>query len=144
MTSSSWSSSIFILTFDEWGGFFDHVSPQMTMAPDSIPPSDLFANDTCTSAVGPNCFFSFTGYRVPMIVISPYTKKHYVSHTTADNTAILKLIETRFHLQPLTARDAAQPDMSADFLDFATAAWKTPPTPPAQNTNGACYLDQLP
>jgi phospholipase C len=144
MTSSSWPSSIFVLTFDEWGGFFDHISPQVLAAPDSLPPSDLFANDTCTGAVGPNCFFNYTGYRVPMIVISPYTKKNFVSHAVADNTAILKLIETRFNLQPLTARDAAQPDMSAEFLDFTNAPWKTPPTPPQQNTSGACYLDHLP
>jgi phospholipase C len=144
MSSSSWSSSIFVLTFDEWGGFYDHVSPQPTVSPDGIPPSDLFANDTCTGAVGPNCDFVFTGYRVPMIVISPYSKKNFVSHTVADNTAILKLIETRFNLSPLTARDGAQLDMSTEFLDFTNATWKTPPTPPAQNTGGACYLDHLP
>ena len=50
----------------------------------------------------------YTGYRVPLIVISPFSKKNYVSHTTADYTAILKLIEKRFGLDPLTARDAAQ------------------------------------
>ena len=144
MSSSSWSSSIFVFTFDEWGGFYDHVSPQPAVSPDGIPPSDLFANDTCTGAVGPNCDFVFTGYRVPMMVISPYSKKNFVSHTVADNTAILKLIETRFNLSPLTARDAAQLDMSTEFLDFTNATWKTPPTPPAQNTGGACYLDHLP
>jgi phospholipase C len=79
-----------------------------------------------------------------MIVISPYTKKNFVSHTTADNTAILKLIETRFNLKALTARDQAQLDMSTEFLDFTNATWKTPPTPPKQNTGGACYLDHVP
>src|SRR6185437_8991959 len=141
MSSSSWSSSIFVFTFDEWGGFFDHVSPQPAVSPDGIPPVDLMTGDVCTGSVGPNCDFVFTGYRVPMMVISPYTKKHFVSHTVADNTAILKLIETRFSLGPLTARDQAQLDMSTEFLDFTTAAWKVPPTPPSQNTNGACYLD---
>jgi uncharacterized repeat protein (TIGR02543 family) len=144
MSSSSWSSSIFVFTFDEWGGFFDHVSPQPAVSPDGIPPVDLMTGDVCTGSVGPNCDFVFTGYRVPMMVISPYTKKHFVSHTVADNTAILKLIETRFSLGPLTARDQAQLDMSTEFLDFTTAAWKVPPTPPTQNTNGACYLDHLP
>ena len=144
MTSSSWPSSVFVLTFDEWGGFYDHVPPQPTASPDGIPPSDLFANDACSTTVGPNCDFVYTGYRVPMVVISPYSKKNFVSHNAADNTAILKLIESRFNLSPLTARDGSQLDISTEFLDFTTAAWKTPPSPPAQNTSGACYLDHLP
>src|SRR6185437_2728977 len=88
MSSSSWSSSVFVFTFDEWGGFFDHVPPQPAVSPDGIPPVDLMTGDVCTGSVGPNCDFVFTGYRVPMMVISPYTKKHFVSHTVADNTAI--------------------------------------------------------
>ena len=74
---------------------------------------------------------------------SPYTKEHYVSHTVADYTAILKLIETRFGLPALTQRDAAQMDMT-EFFDFKNPAWLTPPTPPEQNTSNACYLDKLP
>lgn len=153
LSSSSWSTSIFILTFDESGGFYDHVAPQPAVTPDGIAPSDLFPGDTCSpgGASGPNCDFVFTGYRVPMIVISPYTKKNYVSHaanadgTGVDNTAILKLIETRFGLSSLTARDADQIDMSQEFLDFTNAPWKTPPANvPAQNTSGPCYLDHLP
>ena len=150
MNSSSWSSTIFVLTFDEPGGFYDHVAPQPAVSPDGIPPVDLLPNDTCTGAVGPNCDFVFTGYRVPVIVISPYSKKNYVSHaanadgTGVDETAILRLIETRFGLPSLTKRDADQLDMSKEFMDFTQAAWKTPPTPPAQNTGGACYLDHLP
>ncbi|HZE27660.1 MAG TPA: alkaline phosphatase family protein, partial [Terriglobales bacterium] len=87
--------------------------------------------------------FVYTGYRVPLIVVSPFTKKHYVSHTAADYTAILKLIETRFNLPALTRRDAAQMDMT-EFFDFTNPPWATPPSPPAQNTGGACYLDRLP
>jgi phospholipase C len=60
-----------------------------------------------------------------------------------DTTAILKFIETRFKVNSLTKRDAAQPDMT-EFFDFSSPAWATPPSPPAQNTNGACYLDHLP
>ncbi len=66
-------------------------------------------------ATGPLCDFDYTGYRVPLIVISPFTKKNYVSHTVADMTAILKFIETRFNLPALTKRDAAQPDMTEYF-----------------------------
>jgi len=90
------------------------------------------------------CDFTYTGYRIPLVVISPFSKKNFVSHSVADNTAILKLVETRFNLPALTKRDAAQLDMSAEFFDFTNAPWTTPPAVPAQNTGGACYLDHLP
>jgi phospholipase C len=143
MGSSAWSSSVFILTYDEFGGLYDHVSPYLTVSPDGIKPVDLQSGDICTSSTGPTCDFVYTGYRVPLIVISPYAKKNYVSHTVADNTAILKFIETRFGLSALNARDAAQPDMT-EFFDFTNPPWMTPPTPPVQNTSGACYLNKLP
>ena len=143
MGSSSWKDSAFILTYDEFGGLYDHVPPHGAVSPDGVKPEDLLPGDVCTQANGPTCNFTHTGYRVPLIVISPFTKPHYVSHTVADNTAILKLIETRFQLPALTKRDAAQMDMTA-FFDFNTPAWITPPTVPAQNTKGRCYLDKLP
>jgi phospholipase C len=77
---------------------------------------------------------------VPFILISPFSKKNYVSHTVFDYTAMLKLIETRFNLPPLSKRDAAQADMSTEFFDFVNVPWATPPTPPAQNTSGQCTL----
>ncbi len=143
MQSSSWKDSAFILTFDEFGGFYDHVAPQPAPSPDGIKPVDLFPGDVCTTSTGPLCDFTYTGYRVPLLVVSPFAKKNYVSHTVADLTAILKLIETRFNVPTLTKRDAAQIDMT-EFFDFANPPWMTPPTPPVQNTSGACYLNQLP
>jgi phospholipase C len=143
MTSSSWKDSAFILTFDEFGGLYDHVSPQPAVSPDGIEPVDLLPGDVCTQTSGPTCNFVYTGYRVPLIVVSPYTKKNYVSHDVADTTAILKLIETRFDLPTLTKRDAAQIDMT-EFFDFSNPVWMTPPSPPAQNTSGACYVNKVP
>jgi phospholipase C len=143
MTSSSWKDSAFILTWDEFGGFYDHVSPQPAMSPDGVPPSDLMPGDICSGGGTGTCDFTYTGFRVPLIVLSPFAKKGYVSHTVADYTAILKLIETRFSLPSLTARDAAQPDMT-EFFDFSNPPWTTPPTVPVQPTNGACYLNRLP
>jgi phospholipase C len=84
-----------------------------------------------------------TGFRVGTIVVSPFSRKNFVSHTVMDHTAILKFIETRFGLSSLTQRDAAQPDMS-EFFDFQNPPWMVPPTPPAQPTNMACYFDHLP
>lgn len=145
MNSVSWTDSAFILTFDEGGGLYDHNSPQATVSPDGIKPVDLFTSppDICVTTTGPTCDFVYTGYRVPLIVVSPFSKRHYVSHTIADYTAILKLIETRFGVASLTARDAKQPDMT-EFFNFTNPPWKTPPTPPAQVTSNACYLNMLP
>jgi phospholipase C len=143
MQSSSWKDSIFILTWDEGGGEYDHVAPAVAVDPDGIPPQDLMAGDVCTKVTGPTCGFENTGFRIPLIVVSPFTKKHFVSHTTADFTAILKLIETRFGLPSLTNRDAAQMDMT-EFFDFNNPAWVTPPSPPTQKTDGVCDFSAVP
>jgi phospholipase C len=147
MTSQYWTSSAIIFTYDEYGGIYDHVSPQTGATfpnPDGIAPSDLKPTDICygQSDVG-TCNFNYSGYRVPAIVISPYAKKNYVSHTPRDTTSWLNLVEERFNLAPLTARDKAQPPMD-EFFDFTNPPWLTPPSPPAQLTNGACYLNKLP
>lgn len=122
MASSAWKESIFILAYDEGGGLYDHVSPFQVPPPDSIAPN-------CPTLTPAN--FDLSGFRVPMIVISPYSKPHYVSHTNMETTSILKLIETRFNLPALTARDAAAPDMT-EFFDFSNPYWLTPPPLPDQ------------
>lgn len=141
MNSPSWKDSAFILTWDEGGGLYDHVAPNTPVpSPDGIKPSDMLAGDICTATpTAPTCDFTYTGYRVPLIVVSPFTKKNYVSHTPTDYTAILKLIETRFKVPNLTARDAGSMDMT-EFFDFVNVPWATPPSPPAQNTTAPCDL----
>src|SRR5438552_4029108 len=148
MQSPSWKDTVFILTCAEGGGFYDHVPPQPAVSPDLMRPNDLQSGDICNdpSQTGPTCDFVYTGYRVPLIVVSPFSKKNYVSHTVADYTAILKFIEARFNVPSLTQRDAAQMDMT-EFLDFVNAPWKTPPIPsiiPTQPTSAPCYMDHLP
>jgi len=143
MASSAWQDSIFFLSYDEGGGFYDHVPPASTVSPDNIPPV-LGPNDTCTLTTGPACDFIYTGFRLPNIVISPFSRVGYVDHTTIDTTAILRLIEVRFGVNSLTARDAAQPDISKLFFDFTNKPNLTPPTPPTQPTNGPCYITSLP
>jgi phospholipase C len=142
MSSPSWKDSAFILTYDEPGGLYDHVPPQPAVNPDGIAPKDLQPMDICTAPGGANCNFDTTGFRVPLLVVSPFTRKNYVSHSVADYTAILKLIETRFNVPSLTQRDAAQPDM-AEFFDFQNVPWATPPTAPTQATGGACNAQVL-
>jgi len=85
--SAAWKSSVVIITFDENGGYWDHVAP---------PTIDRW---------GP-------GVRVPTIIVSPFAKKHFVDHTTYDTTSILAFIEHRFGLNPLGTRDANANDLS--------------------------------
>jgi len=129
MNSSAWSSSVFILLFDEGGGFYDHVPPPAAPKPDGIAPM-LRTGDLPGD-------FDRLGFRVPFIIVSPFVKPHFVSHTTRDITSVLKLIETRFGLQPLTQRDAWADNM-VEFFDFDNPQWLTPPSLPAQPTNGVC------
>src|SRR5258706_1863958 len=76
MTSQSWKDSVFILTFDEAGGFYDHVAPMAPVPnPDGIPPSDLPSTDIKGD-------FTRTTFRVPLVVIGPYVKKNFGSHTS--------------------------------------------------------------
>ncbi len=128
MNSPAWHDSIFILAYDEGGGLYDHVPPFTVVPPDATPPQ-----------LGPNDLpgdFTLSGFRVPIIVVSPFVKPHFVSHTNRELTSILKLIETRFNLAPLTARDAAADDMT-EFFDFVNPpAFLTPPALPAQPVTG--------
>ena len=80
-------------------------------------------------------FAAQLGFRLPNIIISPFTRKHYVSHTPMDHTAVIKFVENRFigSNVSLTPRDAAQPDL-LEFFDFNKTPWATPPTPPAPVT----------
>lgn len=135
MQSTSWKDTVFILAYDEGGGLYDHVLPQPAAIPDSIPPQLQPGNRPDD--------YSRTGFRIPMLVVSPFTKKGFVSHTVMDSTAILKFIETRFGLPNLTARDAAQPDMT-EFFDFTNIPNATPPSPPTQPTNAPCTIHTLP
>jgi phospholipase C len=84
-----------------------------------------------------NGFAAQLGFRLPNIIISPFTRKHYVSNNPMDHTAILKFVEDRFigDSKYLTPRDAAQPNL-LDFFDFNNIPWATPPTPPVPVTPG--------
>ncbi|HMC32568.1 MAG TPA: alkaline phosphatase family protein [Candidatus Angelobacter sp.] len=129
MNSPAWHDSVFILAYDEGGGLYDHVPPFTVVPPDNIPPQ-LGPGD----ATGDN--FTLSGFRLPMVVVSPFVKPHFVSHVNRETTSILKLIETRFNLPPLTARDAAADDMT-EFFDFVNPpAFLTPPPLPVQPTTG--------
>lgn len=93
-----------------------------------------------TDAAAQQGFAAQLGFRLPNMIISPFTRRHYVSHIPMDHTAIIKFVENRF-IGPnahLTARDAAQPNL-LDFFDFTNVPWATPPTPPTPvDPSGTC------
>ncbi len=127
--SAAWPSSVFFLSHDEGGGMYDHVPPYPVSNPDGKPPA-FAAGD-----IGRWDNFTYSGFRVPLLVVSPWVKPHFVSHTNREFTSILKFIETRYSLAPLTIRDAEADDM-LEFFDFSAPAWLTPPVLPDQPTNG--------
>ena len=97
-TSPAWPHTLLIVTFDEWGGFFDHVPPPA--APDVKPE------------------YEQRGFRVPCLLISPFARRGHVAHGVYDHTSILKLVEWRWGLEPLSVRDAAAANLAA-ALDFS-------------------------
>lgn len=153
LQSPSWGDSALIFTYDEDGGYYDHVSPQPAALPgdgynypvDLDPVNKGITDDICTKpgeVEGQGtCSFGWTTYRVPNVVISPYSLKNYVSHTVRDTTSVLAMVEARFGLSPLTGRDASQPSMN-EFFDFVNKPWATPPTLPKPATDLPC--DQTP
>ena len=106
---------------------------------------DLLAGDPGTHSGDAPLLSGFAaqlGFRVPNIVISPFTRKHYVSHTPMDHTAVIKFVENRFigGSAHLTARDAVQSNL-LEFFDFSKVPWATPPTPPAPATPATLGYD---
>ena len=107
MASPDWDSTAIFLTWDEWGGFYDHVKP---------PQVDKFG----------------VGFRVPLIVISPYAKQGVVSHHEGEFDSVLKFIEENWGVPSLTARDRSASDLSYDF-DFTQTP--RPPSPQPLRTD---------
>ena len=102
--SPAWKNTVFVINYDEWGGFFDHVPPPS--AP--IPLADRVAGN----------MDGLLGFRTPLIVVSPFARREHVSSLVLDHTSILKMIEWRWNLNPLTVRDATANNL-AEVLQFA-------------------------
>jgi phospholipase C len=116
--SPDWESTALILTYDEHGGFWDHVAPPEACAPGDYPP-DLQPGDW-------NADFDRLGFRVPLVVVSPFSRAGYVSHEVTDLASVLRLIEVRFGLPALTGRDANAWPM-LDMFDFEDPPFLEPP-----------------
>ncbi|HWJ08513.1 MAG TPA: alkaline phosphatase family protein [Nocardioides sp.] len=109
-----WSRTALVINYDEWGGFYDHVAPGT--APDATPEAGT----------------GLRGFRTPALLISPRARRRYVAHNTYDHTSVLKMIEWRWGLDPLSPRDSAARNM-AEVLDFSSPPnleapqWFVPP-----------------
>jgi len=121
MRSPQWSRSALFLTYDEHGGFWDHVPPPLACVPDDIPPK-LKPHDV------PGAYDRY-GIRVPFVVVSPFAKRRYLSHTVTDQTSVLRFIQTRFDLPALTRRDA-NADALLEMFDFEHPPFLAPPRLP--------------
>jgi phospholipase C len=91
--SKFWDSTAIFVQWDDWGGFYDHVAP---------PYED----------------YDGVGFRIPLLVISPYAKKQYVSHVQYETTSVLRFAEDLYGLAPLAAADARATSPAADCFDF--------------------------
>jgi phospholipase C len=128
-SSPNWPNTVMVINYDEWGGFFDHVPP--TAAP--IPPAD--------AALGSD---GLRGFRTPAMIISPWSPRGVVSHGVYDHTSVLKMIEWRWHLRPLTVRDATANNL-AEALNFSRANYDAPQFPvPDGFFGGLCPIVGLP
>jgi phospholipase C len=120
-SSPLWRSTLLILTYDEHGGYYDHVSPPAALAPDAIPPMVQPGESTYDG-------FHRYGFRVPAVLVGPYVKRNYVSHVVYDHTSILAFLERKWNLPALTYRDANANDLT-DFLDLGALAAGQPTFP---------------
>ena len=116
--SPVWSSTAVIFTYDEGGGFFDHVPPPSTCNPTTGATTDRL------------------GIRVPAMVISPWARTAFVSHRVHSHTSVVRFVQLLHNLPALTRRDANS-DAMLDLFDFGCPSFATPPAPlPAAHAPG--------
>jgi phospholipase C len=118
----AWPRTLLVWTYDEHGGYYDHVPPPPALAPDDIGP---------LAPVGPGGEpaydgFHRYGFRVPAVVVSPYARRDHVTHVIHDHTSILAMVERKWNLPALTRRDANAADLM-DFLDLSHPGFVDPP-----------------
>jgi phospholipase C len=117
--SPLWPRTLLIYTYDEHGGYYDHIPPPAAPAPDSIAPE-----------LGPEDIpggYDIYGPRVPAIVASPYSRPNAVTNVVHDHTSVLATIAAKWNLPALTYRDANARTVE-DFLDLSSPAMLEPPT----------------
>jgi phospholipase C len=144
MNGKGWPQTLLIWLYDEHGGYFDHVPPPSAVAPDDVPAHGAYqrfpvlrllrqtalGRRITAADTGPTTYTQL-GFRVPAVIVSPYAKPGYVTEVCYDHTAILRLIQRKWSLPPMTQRDAVAADL-LDALDLdAAPAFLVPPQLPA-------------
>jgi phospholipase C len=144
MHGKGWPRTLLIWLYDEHGGYHDHVSPPAAVPPDDVHGRSIVANplqrflkplfpgavqDVGDLANGPRRYDRY-GFRVPAVIVSPYARPDYVCSEVFDHTSVLKLLQLKWNLPALTARDAAATP-PLDALDLTgPPAFLTPPSLP--------------
>ena len=132
-----WASTVLIVNFDEWGGFFEHVAPRR------VTPGNRVDTDVVNGKV-------LLGFRVPTVIASPFAHgnpdSNRVSSLLFDHTSVLRLIEWRWGLKPLTPRDASSDLFNLAYaLNFSHPDSTVPNLPrPSAPLIGAPCLQALP
>ncbi|HVP02203.1 MAG TPA: alkaline phosphatase family protein [Solirubrobacteraceae bacterium] len=118
MAAPTWKSTALFITYDEHGGYYDHVPPPPAIKPDDIPPSTAPGD-------APGSYDRY-GFRVPLIVVSPWARAAHASRVTQDLTSITAFVERKWNLPAMTFRDA-NADPMLDYFDFGAPAFADPP-----------------
>jgi phospholipase C len=138
MRAPTWRHTALFITYDEHGGYYDHVPPPRAIKPDKIAPI-LEPGDVHDG-------YDRYGFRVPLIVVSPWARQDYVSSVVQDHTSITAFIERKWNLPAMTFRDANAKPMT-DYFDFERPAFEHPPAlaapPPLAPGIARCRADGL-
>ncbi|MFI5296988.1 MAG: phospholipase C [Polyangiales bacterium] len=129
VNSPQWPRAALFWTYDEHGGFYDHQVP-----PPACTPDDVAVQSHPGDPAGAK--FDTYGIRVPMMVLSPWVKKHTVAHGVYDHTSIVRFVESRFRLPAMTRRDA-NAAVPWEMFDFTQTPDNTPPTIPSVTVDAA-------
>ena len=119
ISGPAWDRTLLMWTYDEHGGYYDHVPPPAAVPPDNIPPQ-VPAGESAYDG------FGRYGFRVPFALVSPWARRNHVSHVVYDHTSMLKLVETKWNLPALTYRDA-NASAPLDMLDLRRPSFAEPP-----------------
>jgi phospholipase C len=147
MQGPAWADTLLIWTYDEHGGYYDHVAPPAAVPPDDVRGRSMVAHPSWLRSLlkvlfpgyvrhaeqlvaGPDAYDTY-GFRVPAVIVSPYARPDCVLSDVLDHTSVLKLVEEKWNLPALTRRDAAAISPLGALDLTAPPAFLTPPELPS-------------
>jgi len=148
MHGPGWEKTLLIWTYDEHGGYYDHVPPPAAVPPDNVLPRNLVLNapapvravlrtlfhtefEKIEDLDGATRSYDRLGFRVPAVIVSPYARPDFVTSDVHDHTSVLKLIEEKWNLPALTERDAGAVAPWEALNLSAPPAFRVPPELPS-------------